>query len=149
MALDTDLYYQWERFTPALNTVFMSKLLLLDAAGRRTLMGQLGYPDTLPIAYSLVGTSAEIDNAMLGFMRSLDGEREWSNYNNQMVAHHDCYLYSKVFADQKGARADAEALSYHGGSPVARDCPDVASVAFDHGGRPPEEAVCGTHVAAT
>lgn len=148
MALDGDLHYQWEHFTPALNTVFMSKLVLLDGAGRRTLMRQLGYPDQLPIAYSLVGTSAEIDNAMLGFMRSLDGEREWSNYDNQMVAHHDCYMYGKVFADQKGARADTEALSYKGGRPVARDCPDVASVVFDRQGRPPEEAVCGTHVTA-
>lgn len=116
-------------------------------------MRQLGYPDTAPLAYSLVGQSSELDNAMLGFMRSLDGHREWSNHDNQMVAHFDCYMYSKVFADQKGARAEARTLRSYRGSDTAavdfsRDCPKVDSVVFELGGADPDAAFCGTHVTA-
>ncbi len=149
MSLDANGLYQWQRFTPAFNTVLMSKLLLLGAPGHRGLMGQLGYPESLPMGYSIQPGQPLLSNAMVGFMRSLDDSRQWSAHSNQMMAHFDCHMYGQVFADQKGARTGATALSYVGGQSTSRGCPVVSGVHFDRGGLSTENAVCASDLTAT
>lgn len=150
MALNHLQFYRWERFAPAFNTVRMSKLLLLGGPGRESLMQQLGYPAQVPLRYNPQAASTAVDNAMVGFMRSLDGSRQWSEFDDQMVAHFDCYLYSKLFTDQKGARdADQAPLTYRGGEALPHACPDVDTVQFERGPLGPEDAICASDVQVT
>jgi hypothetical protein len=84
-------------FPAAYNTVTMIKLIFLSADARRQLMRDLGYGGNWPM-YADDGEQ----NAMLGFIKSLDGDNEWRRNPRAMLAARDCHLYTQLFMNQVG-----------------------------------------------
>jgi hypothetical protein len=78
----------------AYNTVTLSKLILLGADEVNRLLQDLG-------------SAAQLSqpNIMLGFIRTLDGDNQWSNPSGQMALAQDCNTYRQVFMNMPGEKA--------------------------------------------
>ena len=105
--IDNPQTYKVADFTAAYNTVLMSKLIMLDSEGITQLLRDLGSNEqvkTLP-------------NAMLGFIRSLDGDNQWSMKSRppinrqEMIFARDCRIYTKLFMKQAGERPITRQIS--------------------------------------
>lgn len=88
-----------EKIPAAYNTVVMSKLVLLSPAGVDQLLNDL--KDNVRL---------ESKNAMLGFIRTLDGDNEWSekgkpNHKTMALAK-TCATYRQIFMKQLGERSN-------------------------------------------
>lgn len=88
----------WEVFPAGSNTVTMIKLLMLGDTGLRQVLTTLGHPT--PVADELLDRAHH--NAMLGFMKSLDGSKQWAMNDDVMMFHGDCAAYQDLFVRQKG-----------------------------------------------
>ncbi|MBI4508135.1 MAG: hypothetical protein HY698_00780 [Deltaproteobacteria bacterium] len=107
-----------DRFAAAHNTVAYTKMSFLGGTTVFKMLRDLGYGggDLYP----------DERNIILGYIKSLDGSRQWYENPQQMIVAKDCYLYSKLFMNQKG---DGHDPRVHEMSP--RDsgiCPKVESV---------------------
>ena len=78
----------YQKVPAAYNTVLMSKLILLAPSEVNRLVKDLGSTSSL-----------KSDNIMLGFIRTLDGDNEWSK---GMALAQDCKVYTQVFMKQPG-----------------------------------------------
>src|SRR5690606_15390542 len=76
-------------FAPAYNTMLMTKLILLSDTARVRLCSDLG-----------VSNCAGLDNFMLGFIRSLDDDNQWSKAPPMIFGH--CAAYAQIFKRQLG-----------------------------------------------
>lgn len=88
---------RWDPFTfaPALNTLQMTKLILMKPSEINRLMSDIGSPARLEENNPSV-------NAILGFIRSLDAGNQWHTNPERMVAAQDCIEYRKIFGKQTG-----------------------------------------------
>jgi hypothetical protein len=91
------------KFQPAFNTMTMMKLMLMSAAGIEQLRQDLNCSGDI---CSMPGA-----NAMLGFLKSLDGDNGWRRAENidwqpgpgePQMMFADCEAYSKIFMNQIG-----------------------------------------------
>jgi hypothetical protein len=82
--------FEWQTFAPAFNTVQMTKLMFLTPSEVNRLIRDLGGSGQL-----------RGDNAMLGFMQSLDDGNQWQKNPQKMVAV-TAGVYRKIFMRQKG-----------------------------------------------
>lgn len=69
-----DRYFEVEKFAPAFNTVQMTKLAFLSDQGMKDLLAAMSakggaMPPAVP--------AGKYENAMLGFLRSIDADNEW------------------------------------------------------------------------
>lgn len=80
------LTFDYHRFRPAYNTVAMTRLIFLSR-------------DSVNGVMAALGSSARLqkDNAMLGFVRKLDGSRQWDGGAQKMVVASDPGVYAKLF----------------------------------------------------
>jgi hypothetical protein len=83
--------FDYTVFPAAYNSVIMIKLSMLDQAGINRLLTDLGSPPTYR------GT-----NAMLGFIETLDGSRQWNSNSSPMVFAANNAVYQKIFMKQPG-----------------------------------------------
>ena len=83
--------FDYQKVPAAYNTVTMSKLLLLNQSGMNRLLRDLGS-----------SLSLTEPNAMLGFIRTLDGDNQWHINPQKMILAQDCNAYRKVFMRQTG-----------------------------------------------
>lgn len=83
--------FDYERVPAAYNTVTMTKLLLMSQSGINQLLNDLG-------------SSSQLNepNAMLGFIRTLDGDNQWHINPEEMILARNCNTYKKVFMRQTG-----------------------------------------------
>lgn len=89
--------FNYEKVPAAYNTVTMTKLLLMSPSGINQMLKDLGSSSQL-----------NTPNAMLGFIRTLDGDNQWYKNDNKMILAQDCNTYEKVFMRQTGQiRSDA------------------------------------------
>ena len=86
-------------FAPAFNTINMIKLMLLSEQGIVDLYNSL-CAQSMSCTDTLTSTPAA--NAMLGFIRTLDGDNEWQNHNKKMLIASECGLYQQMFMLQTG-----------------------------------------------
>ncbi len=89
---DPDERYDPLLFEPAYNTLLMTKLLLLDKPELQRLYAHLN---------CLGNNCNDVENAMLGFIRTLDGDNEWHIRNPQMTLGH-CQVFRAIFKKQIG-----------------------------------------------
>lgn len=128
--LDTTGRFRWQLFPAASNTVTMIKLAFLGEPGLRSALTTLGHP--APVIDTLLAQSG--DNAMLGFIRSLDEGNQWATNADVMMMHADCSVYQDLFVRQLGEpNADISAPSDHyeivkAGSGVVETCDPVSAV---------------------
>ncbi len=120
MALDGGTQLAWQRFPAGSNTVTMIKLLLLGDSGLRQLFTTLGHPPD--VANTLITRSHQ--NAMIGYMKSLDFSKQWAINDDVMMFHADCAAYQELFVSQKGDGLDPSL----GGYQVVRDDLSVKAV---------------------
>jgi probable HAF family extracellular repeat protein len=83
--------FDYQKVPAAYNTVTMSKLLLLNQSGMNRLLRDLGS-----------SLSLTEPNAMLGFIRTLDGDNQWHINPQKMILAQDCNAYRQVFMRQTG-----------------------------------------------
>jgi hypothetical protein len=103
--------WDYKKFVPAWNTVQMNKILLLGPDGLKKLAGDLGYK---------AGT-VDVNNAMLGFIRTLDGSNRWWKDAPRAVIARDFCHYKKIFMRQTG---EATAAQWVGACAGADCCPE-------------------------
>jgi hypothetical protein len=88
--------FDYRKVPAAYNTVVMSKLVLLSPAGVNQLLSDL--KDNVRLEPS--------ENAMLGFIRTLDGDNEWSGQgkpnHKTMALAKTCATYRQIFMKQPG-----------------------------------------------
>ena len=101
MALNNGVF-DVDQFSPAHNTLTMLKLMLLSEEGIFQLYRDLKCPNTLDCN---VDINTNDPNAMLGFIRTLDGGNEWHNHNNKMWFA-ECDVYQQIFMRQLGESAN-------------------------------------------
>jgi hypothetical protein len=82
--------FDWHKLAPAYNTVTMIKLSLLSPASISQLLADLGANSSNPPA-----------NAMLGYIETLDGSKQWDVNPNKMILSARG-VYNKVFMAQPG-----------------------------------------------
>ncbi len=97
--------FDYSNVPAAYNTVTLSKLILLDPSEVNRLLSDLGS-----------GAELTTQNVMLGFIRTLDGDNQWTATaaeQNGMVFAKDCTAYAQIFMRQAGEE------------PLAPDCVDA------------------------
>jgi len=101
MALNNGVF-DINQFSPAHNTITMLKLMLLSEQGIKQLYKDLKCPNSQDCELVM----AENDNnAMLGFIRTLDGGNEWHNHGDKMWFA-ECDVYQQLFMQQLGEEAN-------------------------------------------
>ncbi len=98
LSMDSSGRFRWRSFPAASNTVTMIKLAMLGQLGLRDLLTQLGHPTRVTDALLIQSDG----NAMLGFLRTLDGDNQWAAHDDVMVLHGDCAAYQDLFVRQLG-----------------------------------------------
>lgn len=100
LGIDDDGYKHPEcafdyRMVPATyNTVLLSKLVLLGKDGINELQEDLSRNTVSDVRSDAGLVLLAEDNIMLGFIASLDGDRQW---NNGLVLAQDCAVYNQIF----------------------------------------------------
>ncbi|MVN88898.1 hypothetical protein GO986_19330 [Deinococcus sp. HMF7620] len=89
-----ELRFSIDKFSPAYNTLIMSKLVLLSPSEFSRFVQGLPFEGTRP-------TSVR-PNAMLGFVYSLDGRKDKQNPRVLSEVYGDCGAYNAVFKPQIG-----------------------------------------------
>jgi len=90
--------FDTNKFAPAHNTLTMLKLMLLSDDGIAQLYKDLKCPTTQDCTLE---TDEDDTNAMLGFIRTLDGGNEWHNHGEKMWFA-ECDVYQLLFMKQIG-----------------------------------------------
>ena len=118
--------FDYRQFPAAYNTVVMTKLLLMEPSEVNRLLKDLGSSARLMgrkpsgIGESLLQqinnvlrnlglskpSETESPNAMLGFVRTLDGDNEWHNHQDKLAFAREQETYRLIFMKQPGERAD-------------------------------------------
>lgn len=116
--------FDWREFPAAYNTVTLTKLILLTPEAANQLLADLGAEDRLDIqtftgSWPIVTKNRQgvptirweehtIDlnhpNVMLDFIRTLDGDNEWHNHDNQLIFAREPAVYRQLFMCQTGER---------------------------------------------
>ena len=85
--------FKYDNYPATYNTVLMSKLILLKPSELNRLFEQLGLGSN---------SDSHTSNIMLGFIKTLDGDNEWSKDDGKMKIAENCEAYSKIFMSQPG-----------------------------------------------
>lgn len=131
----------------AMNTVTMIKLSLMGTVGLHSVLDKLGFP--VAVADAVIAAVPQ-ENAMLGFMKSLDGSNQWVENSNAMLLHTDCDAYQQLFAKQIGESYNNTATSYQfnrAGAPAR--CSRVTALSVAPLPRYPTTPYCGPGANAT